>query len=107
MVEAFYASISRVKALQSEKIIVMFFKSLSHYAHLSNKLNRKKKRTEESLKTYKKLEENDGFDEEVKASDFGGYVTEVMQMEELRNCKVIFYCAAEDSSEAFRSFFGL
>lgn len=98
---AFCLAVNRLKALQSEKIILMFFRSISHYERLA----RKKRGTEESLRTRLKVE--DSVDEGVSAEGFGEVVAEALLVEELRNCKVLFFCSLEDTLENFRTFFGL
>lgn len=107
MIEAFYLAIKRVKFLQSEKIIVMFFKSVNHYSQLFNRLNRRKKKSEEELSRSVILQENQAEREDCSVEDFGECIVNAMKTEGLRNCKVIFYCAMEDSIDRFRDFFGL
>lgn len=46
-------------------------------------------------------------DEETGSENFGEVVVEVLSTDKLRNCKVIFFCALEDSLESFRTYFGL
>jgi hypothetical protein len=43
MVEVLYLAVNRVRGLQSEKVIVMYFKNIAHYAHLNERLRKKKK----------------------------------------------------------------
>jgi hypothetical protein len=40
-------------------------------------------------------------------SEFGDHIVEIMNSDELRNCKLILHCANNDAIEEFRAFFGL
>lgn len=39
--------------------------------------------------------------------DFGDYVERALKIDKLRNCKLVLFCAKDDSIEKFRNFFGL
>jgi hypothetical protein len=40
-------------------------------------------------------------------NSFGSNVLDALSTEELRNCKLIFYCSKNDTISDFRTFFGL
>ena len=54
--DALAKSVSRIKSLESEKVIVMFFKSLAHYSILNERL--KKKTMENSEGFFGRMEED-------------------------------------------------